>query len=124
LAAILQGDPATAGHAFHEALNLARQTAHPHSVANAIFGHALAATLSREGHRAAMLHGASSKMFDDMGEALEPLEARMRDSDYRQLAESLGSDEFDLGLNRGRTMSAQSITELAETATAQAQAAV
>jgi tetratricopeptide (TPR) repeat protein len=117
MTAILQGDPLAAERAFTEALNLARQMDHWHWMAGAVRGRAFVATRWGDPRRAAILHGAARQILDNLGEAVETLEARLCEIDYRQLRESLGEGEFDMAFAHGRDMSPQEIFDCATAST-------
>jgi predicted ATPase/DNA-binding SARP family transcriptional activator len=101
MAAALGGDTAAAGPAFAEALGSARQTGQRSLVAYAMLGIAVTAAGPGWQSQAAMLHGAADALFEELREAPEHLEARLREQSLAVLRAQLG-DRFDQEYAAGR----------------------
>jgi tetratricopeptide (TPR) repeat protein len=100
----LKGDQKAACQRFREGLDTARRIGARPLVAYAILGRALSATASGDVRRAATMHGVFDAIFNELGAAVEPLEARLRDDDHARLRTRVGDDAFDDAYNQGRAM--------------------
>jgi hypothetical protein len=115
MAAALDGDPATAVAAFAEALGLARQTGQRSLVAYALLGIAVTAGGLGQYPEAAALHGAADALFEELREAPEPLEARLREQALGVLRAQLGG-QFEREYTAGQGLDTPAAVELAVTA--------
>jgi non-specific serine/threonine protein kinase len=104
LAEYLGGAPGAAGTLFAESLGLARRMAMKRQTAYALIGLALAGHGGTDPGWPARLHGAADQAFADLGETIEPLEARLADRDRQRLCAALGPGVFDAEYAAGRTL--------------------
>ncbi|MDQ1393608.1 MAG: hypothetical protein QOF30_2585 [Acidimicrobiaceae bacterium] len=102
--AYLDGDTTASGQLFRECLYTARRIGARPLVAYAILGLALTASRNGEGQRAATLHGVFDALFDDLGAAVEGLEARLRAEDHTRLLGVLGDGPFEVAYQDGRAL--------------------
>jgi predicted ATPase/DNA-binding SARP family transcriptional activator len=111
LAAALDDDHALAEGAFAVAMRGARRTGQRSLVAYSLLGLAVVRTAAgRHGDGAALL-GASSALFEELGEETERLEADLRTRTVQRLRESMG-DQFDGAVRDGRLLSSAEIADL------------
>jgi predicted ATPase/DNA-binding SARP family transcriptional activator len=112
LAACLDGDFAGAGPAFNGALLAARRTGQRSLVAYAVLG--VAAVRAARGHHqeSAVLLGASSALFAELGEQPERIEVGVRDRTTASLRLSLG-ERLEQLLEDGRRMTTPDIVQFA-----------
>jgi hypothetical protein len=112
LAACLDGDYEGAGPAFASALLAARRTGQHSLVAYAVLGAAAVRAATGRESEAAILLGASSALFAEMGEQPERMEVILRDRATASLRLSLG-EWFDNLLDEGRRMTAAETVQFA-----------
>jgi predicted ATPase/DNA-binding SARP family transcriptional activator len=112
LTACLEGDNEPAESAFVSALLAARRTGQRPVVAYALLGIAGTRTAGGSAREAAHLLGASSALFDELGEQPESVEEALRERILTKLSEELGGT-LDGALGDGRTMSPEDIVLLA-----------
>ena len=112
---VVVDDSGAARDHFAQALHLARRLADRTSVQGAILGLALAASLMADVERAARLHGAADTLLDPSGEALDPIETRLRAEDHARLRETLGDTAFDQEYATGHAMGLSDAVALALT---------
>ncbi|MGD0593576.1 MAG: BTAD domain-containing putative transcriptional regulator [Acidimicrobiales bacterium] len=112
LAAALDEDYAAAEPAFTGALHAARRTGQRSLVAYALLGIAVTrAATGREADAAALL-GASSALFDELGEQPERMEARLQESTLKALRAVLG-EELEGAVEAGRRLIGTEVVRLA-----------
>ena len=73
-------------------------------MAYALIGLALAGHRSADPGWPARLPGAADQTFADLGETVDPLEARLADLDRQRLRAAMGDEAFDAGYTAGRTL--------------------
>jgi predicted ATPase/DNA-binding SARP family transcriptional activator len=112
LAACLDGDFEAAEPAFAGALLGARRTGQRSLVAYAILGIAAVRASSGREPEAAILLGASSSLFAELGEQPERLETSLRDRTTASLRDALG-DGLDGALAEGRQLAVAAVVQLA-----------
>jgi predicted ATPase/DNA-binding CsgD family transcriptional regulator len=122
LAEFLGGSPEAAGALFAESLDVARHTGMRAQVAYALIGLALVGWGGADPGRLARLHGAAEQALASLGEALEPLEARLAAQDRQRLRTAMGDQAFEAEYAAGRTLDpAQVLAALGRTGTAPGQ---
>ncbi len=104
LADYLGGSLAAAEALFAESLALARRMGMKRQTAYALIGLALAGHDGRDSGWPARLHGAADQAFDDLGEAVEPLEGRLAELDCQRLRAAMGDDAFEAEHAVGRRL--------------------
>ena len=104
LAEHLGGSPGAAEALFTESLDLGRRTGMKGIMAYALLGLALAGHGGADPGRSARLHGAADQALADLGNALEPLEARLAGLDRQRLRAAMGTGAFDAEYTAGRTL--------------------
>jgi predicted ATPase len=102
--ACLDKDAAAAFDLFHEALTVARRIGARPLMAYAILGLAFRATLAGYPERAATLHGFFDAWCEELGAAVEALEAQLRTADHARLKELLGEGPFAAAYQAGRAL--------------------
>jgi predicted ATPase/DNA-binding SARP family transcriptional activator len=112
LAATLDDDQRDAEQAFLGAMHAARLTGQRSLVAYCLLGLAVVRAADGRTTQAAALLGASSALFDELGEAPERIEAELRERVLAELRESLG-DACDEALADGRLLTGAQLAELA-----------
>jgi predicted ATPase/DNA-binding CsgD family transcriptional regulator len=95
LAEYLGGAPDTAEALFAESLDLARRLGMQGLTAYALVGLALASRSGADPGWSARLHGAADQALADLGEGIEPLEARLVALDRQRLRTALGTEAFE-----------------------------
>src|ERR1019366_6449487 len=90
LAATLDDDPRAAEQAFLGALHAARRTGQRSLIAYSLLGLAVVRAADGRATQAAALLGASSALFDELGEEPERIEAELRERVVGELRQSLG----------------------------------
>jgi predicted ATPase/DNA-binding CsgD family transcriptional regulator len=123
LAEYLNGSPG-AEALFAESLGLAWRMGMKASMAYALLGLALAGDGGSGG--SARLHGAADQLLADLGETIDPLEARLADLDRQRLRATMGAEDFETEYAAGRALDpAQVVAALGsqDTAAGQARAA-
>jgi predicted ATPase/DNA-binding CsgD family transcriptional regulator len=121
LAEYLGGSPDAAEALFAESLDLARRMGMKASTAYALIGLALAGRRGGAPGWSARLHGAADQILADLGETVDPLEARLAGLDRQRLRAAMGEEAFDAEYAAGRTLDvAQVLTALNRTGTAAA----
>jgi predicted ATPase/DNA-binding CsgD family transcriptional regulator len=119
LAEYLGGSPGAAGTLFAESLDLARRAGMRSCTAYALVGLALAGRDRADPGWSAHLHGAADQALSDLGESLEPLEARLAGQDRERLRAEMGDEEFEAEYAAGRALdAAQLLAEIERTSTA------
>jgi tetratricopeptide (TPR) repeat protein len=111
--AYLDGDTAASSQLFRECLDTARRIGSRPLVAYAILGLALTASSTGDAPRAATLHGVFDALFEDLGAAVEGLEARLRQEDHLRLQGVLGDGPFDVAYRAGRALPLDNALDLA-----------
>jgi predicted ATPase/DNA-binding CsgD family transcriptional regulator len=106
LAEYLSGSPGAAETLFAESLDLARRIGLTALVAYALVGLALTGHGAAGPAWSARLYGAADQALADLGETLEPLEARLADRDRQRLRAAMGADAFDAEYAAGRALDA------------------
>jgi len=105
LAEYLDGSPGGAAEAlFAESLDLAKRMGMKRQSAYALIGLALAGRDSADPGWSARLHGAADQTLADLGDALEPLEARLAGLDRQRLSAVMGTGAFEAEYAAGRTL--------------------
>jgi predicted ATPase/DNA-binding CsgD family transcriptional regulator len=104
LAEYLGGSPDIAEPLFAESLGLARRVGMKRSTAYALLGLALAGRGGADPAWSARLHGAADQALEDLGHALEPLEARLADLDRQRLRAAMGAEAFAAEYSAGRVL--------------------
>ncbi len=89
---------------FAESLDLARRMGMKASMAYALLGLALAGHGDAGPGWPARLHGAADQLLADLGETIDPLEARLADLDRQRLRAAMGDEAFDAEYAAGRTL--------------------
>jgi ATP/maltotriose-dependent transcriptional regulator MalT len=112
LAEYLGGSPGTAETLFAESLDLARRMGMRSSTAYALLGLALAGHGEADPGWSARLHGAADQALADLGHALEPLEARLADSDRQRLRAAMGAQAFEAEYAAGRTLDLAQVLDM------------
>jgi predicted ATPase/DNA-binding SARP family transcriptional activator len=112
LTAALDEDYAASEAAFAGALNGARRTGQRSLVAYALLGIAVARTFTGREADAAALFGASSGLFDELGEQPEPIEAALRERALDCLRDKVG-DDLDRSVRSGRSLATAEAVRLA-----------
>ena len=102
--ACMDGDSAAADRLFREALDTGRRIGARSLMGYAMLGLAFAATLSGDALRAATLHGAFDALGEELGSAIEAVEARLRDADHARLKLVLGNEAFAAAYRGGRAL--------------------
>jgi non-specific serine/threonine protein kinase len=119
LAEYLGGSPGAAGALFAESLDLARRAGMRSCTAYALVGLALADRDRADPGWSVRLHGAADQVLSDLGESLEPLEARLASQDHERLRAELGDEKFEAEYATGRALdAAQVLAETGRTGTA------
>jgi tetratricopeptide (TPR) repeat protein len=95
LAEYLDGSPGTAEALFAESLDLARRMGMKMNTAYALIGLALAGRGGGRPGWSARLHGAADQALAELGQALQPLEARLADQDRKRLRAAMGDGAFE-----------------------------
>jgi predicted ATPase/DNA-binding CsgD family transcriptional regulator len=105
LAEYLNGSPG-AEALFAESLGLARRMGMKASMAYALLGLALAGDGDGDGGScwSARLHGTADQLLADLGETIDPLEARLAGLDHQRLRAAMGSEAFETEYAAGRTL--------------------
>ncbi|MDQ1355840.1 MAG: hypothetical protein QOG44_213 [Acidimicrobiaceae bacterium] len=111
--AYLDGDTAASSQLFRECLDTARRIGSRPLVTYAILGLALTASSTGDAPRAATLHGVFDALFEDLGAAVEGLEARLRQEDHLRLQGVLGDGPFDVAYRAGRALPLDNALDLA-----------
>jgi non-specific serine/threonine protein kinase len=118
LAEYLSGSPGAAEALFAESLDLAQRMGIKSVMAYALIGLAMADGGADPG-RSARLHGAADQALTELGDALEPLEARLADLDRQRLRAAMGNGAFEAEYAAGRALDpAQVPATLGRTGTA------
>jgi len=112
LTAALDDDYEASEPAFEAALHGARRTGQRSLVAYALGGIAAVRAFTGHGAKAATLLGASSALFDELGEQPERVEAGLRAAAMAALHGALG-DELERALATGRRMAIADVIRLA-----------
>jgi predicted ATPase len=113
LAAYLGGAADAAEALFTESLDLARHLGIKSGTAYALLGLALVGHGGAGPGWSARLHGAADQALADLGETLEPLEARLADLDRQRLRDAMGAEAFETEYTTGRTLTPEQIVDLA-----------
>ena len=108
LAEYLTGGPDTAAALFAESFDLARRAQMKAGTAYALIGLALAGS-GTDPARSARLHGAADAALAALGEAVDSLEARLRDADRQRLRSALGAAAFAAEYAAGQALAAEEI---------------
>jgi len=111
--ACLDGDGDGAFDLFRESLDVARRIGARPLMAYAILGLAFRATLAGDPERAAKLHGFFDAWCEELGAAVEALEAQLRTADHARLKELLGESSFDVAYQAGRALALDTAIALA-----------
>jgi len=114
----LGGSLGAAQALFAESLDLARRMAMKPPMAYALLGLALAGHGGTDPGRSTRLHGAADQALADLGETLQPLEARLADRDRQRLRATMGIEAFEAEYAAGRTLTPEQIVDLALSARA------
>jgi non-specific serine/threonine protein kinase len=104
LAEYLDGSPGMAEALFAESLDLARRMGMKASTAYALLGLALAGQAGAGPGWSARLHGAADQALVDLGEPVDPLEARLADLDRQRLRAAMGAEAFEAEYAAGRAL--------------------
>jgi non-specific serine/threonine protein kinase len=104
LAEYLGGSPDAAEALFAESLDLARRMGMKASMAYALIGLALAGHGPADPGWSARLHGAADQVLADLGETVDPLEARLAGLDRERLRASMGAEAFEAEYAAGRVL--------------------
>ena len=104
LAELLGGSPEAAGALFAESLDVARHTGMRAQVAYALIGLALVGWGGADPGWLAQVHGTAEQALANLGEALEPLEARLAAQDRQRLRTVMGDRAFEAEYAAGRTL--------------------
>jgi predicted ATPase/DNA-binding CsgD family transcriptional regulator len=104
LAEYLSGSLGAAEALFAESLDLARRTGMKTRMAYGLLGLALAGHDGAEPGWSARLHGGADHFLAALGDALEPLEARLADLDRQRLRAAMGDEAFEAEYAAGRTL--------------------
>ena len=122
LAEYLGGSPEAASALFAESLDLARRVGIRPVTAYALVGLAMAGR-SGVGHDwSARLHGAAEAALADLGESLDPMEARLARLDRERLRAEMGDEAFEAEYAGGRALGpGQVLTALGPLGTAAGQ---
>jgi hypothetical protein len=116
LAAVHQGDVSAAFEAFRNSLELGSRAGDRHTVAYAVLGLALTASLAGDDGRAATLHGAASALLEQRRETLEATEAAIAEADQRRLRQTMGADDYESSFAMGRVLPVSEVFRLAVSA--------
>jgi predicted ATPase/class 3 adenylate cyclase len=108
LAECLRGAPGTAAALFAESFDLARRLRMKVGTAYALIGLAMAGS-GTDPVRSARLHGAADEALAALGETVDSVEARLRDTDLQLLRSTLGAAAFDAEYAVGRAMTFEEI---------------
>jgi DNA-binding CsgD family transcriptional regulator len=73
-------------------------------ISYALLGLAMARHDGAAPGRSARLHGAADGVFADLGETIEPLEARLADQDRQRLRDAMGGEAFAAEYAAGRAL--------------------
>jgi len=112
LTAALGEDFGASETAFEGALHGARRTGQRSLLAYALLGIAVTRTFTGREPAAAELFGASSALFDELGEQPEPIEAQLRDRALASLLAVMG-DDLDRFTSAGRRLAPAEVVRLA-----------
>jgi predicted ATPase/DNA-binding CsgD family transcriptional regulator len=104
LAEYLGGSPGAAGALFAESLDLAKRAGMTSCTAYALLGLAMAGCDPADPGWCARLHGAADQVLSDLGESLEPLEARLAGQDRERLRAEMGHEQFEAEYAAGRAL--------------------
>jgi predicted ATPase/DNA-binding CsgD family transcriptional regulator len=104
LAEYLGGSPEAASALFAESLDLARRAGMRPVTAYALVGLAMASRSGADLGWSARLHGAADQALADLGESLDPLEARLARLDRERLRTEMGDEAFEAECAAGRTL--------------------
>jgi predicted ATPase/DNA-binding CsgD family transcriptional regulator len=115
----LGGSPDGAWVLFAESLDLARRAGMRSAIGYALLGLAIADRGSGGPGWSARLHGAADQALSDLGELLEPLEARLAAQDRERLRAEMGDEAFEDEYAAGRALDvAQVVAEIGRTGAA------
>jgi non-specific serine/threonine protein kinase len=118
LAEYLAGSADAAVALFAESLDLARRIGFRRYVAHALLGLAATVRGGADLGWSARLHGAAGQVMEDLGYALEPLEARLAGQDRVRLRAAMGDEAFEAEYAAGRALGAvQVLADLRRTGT-------
>ena len=122
LAEYMASSRETAVALFADSLDVARRTGRTTSMTGyVLLGLAMAAPDKADPGSSARLHGASDQALSDVGESLEPLEARLAAQDRERLRAAMGDEAFEAEYAAGRVLDdAQVLAALALRASAAA----
>jgi predicted ATPase/DNA-binding CsgD family transcriptional regulator len=109
LAEYLDGSPEAATALFAESLELARRTGMRPVIAYALVGLAMASRGGADLDWSARLHGAAEAALAELGESLDPLEARLVRLDRERLRAGMGDDAFDAACAEGRALDLEQV---------------
>jgi predicted ATPase/DNA-binding CsgD family transcriptional regulator len=109
LAEYLDGNLAAATALFTESLELARRGGMRPVTAYALVGLAMASHSGADLGWSARLHGAADQALADLGESLDPLEARLAGLDRERLRADLGDAAFEAESAEGRTLDPEQV---------------
>jgi non-specific serine/threonine protein kinase len=104
VAEYLGGSPDAAEALFAESLDLARRIGLKALMAYALIGLALTGRSGAGPLWSARLDGAADHALADLGETLEPLEARLADRDRQRLRAAMGDEAYEAEYAAGRTL--------------------
>jgi non-specific serine/threonine protein kinase len=122
LAEYLAGRPEAATALFAESLELARRARMRPVTAYALVGLAMASRGGADLGWSARLHGAADQTLADLGESLDPLEARLASLDRKRLRAEMGDEAFEAECAVGRNLDPEQVlTALSPASTAAAQ---
>jgi tetratricopeptide (TPR) repeat protein len=113
LAEYLGGSPGAAERLFAESLESARRVLMKSGVAYALIGLAMTSRGGADPGRSARLHGAAEQALAALGESVDSLEGRLRDTDCQRLRSVLGAAAFEAEYAAGRTLTQEQTAALA-----------
>ena len=110
LAEYMASSRETAVALFVDSLDVARRTGRTTSfIGYVLLGLAMAAPDEADPGWSARLHGASGQALSDMGESLEPLEARLAAQDRERLRAAMGDEAFEAEYAAGGALDAAQV---------------
>jgi predicted ATPase/class 3 adenylate cyclase len=98
---------------FADAATLSVRSGDKHSIAYALLGLALSASLRADLEHAALLHGVVDMHLESIGETLETLEAKLRTDDHDELRAAMGPSNFAQRYEEGRVLTERAAVSLA-----------
>jgi hypothetical protein len=110
---LLEDDVESARRTFMEVLTVAGRIGAGPSIAFGLLGLGFCAGMTNERNRAVTLHGAADKLFEFMGESLDPSLDGYRRREHRRLSTEIGDLAFDAAYHFGQGLTHDEAVDLA-----------